>query len=193
MFPFLPLSSIFLFLHCEGLSVALVSSGLLFSVTSGRAFSGLRTIPLSSFSFPYSPCTLHLEPSAGISPHTSHDAPGSTSANNFSVTKYRLSSAFKPNSVLNGYKVTNGSGMGGGGGRKGRGWQSFSLLLLTNSWRSQRTRIKWMHMHILAFVVVVVVVVLLSTDLFLKFLFHLNISSTIVSLSSASKCTQIFK
>lgn len=106
MFPFLPLSSIFLFLHCEGLSAALASSGVPFSVISGRAFSGLRTISLSSFSLPYSPCTLNLE-------HTSHDAPGSTSTANFPVARY--SSAFKPQSVLNGYKVTNRSGTVRGG------------------------------------------------------------------------------
>lgn len=79
------------------------SSGVPFSVISGRAFSRLRTISLSSFSLPYSPRTLHLEPSAGSSPHASHDTPGCTSTANFSVTGYRLSSAFKPKSVVNGY------------------------------------------------------------------------------------------
>lgn len=49
------------------------SSGVPFSVISGRAFSRLRTISLSSFSLPYSPRTLHLEPSAGSSPHASHE------------------------------------------------------------------------------------------------------------------------
>ena len=126
IFPFLPLSFSTLW-------------GVILRVSPFQWFQGEPSQDsepsLSSFSLPYSPCTLHLEPSAGSSPHASHDAPGCTSTANFSVTGYRLSSAFKPKNVVNGYQVTNRSGTVRGRGKKGRGWQSFSLLLLTNRWR----------------------------------------------------------